>query len=113
VGLFTNATHPLVFTAFSCSVANGFYPGFDSMAETLLWDTSGGVVLTFASTGLSMDDEAHKLNLSLIKALGAPGSRPVFGDAARAAMSEYAAQGGQQYMLHIYQTIGDPALRMQ
>lgn len=112
VGQLTNQNHLPVFLAFTCGVGYGSYPGWDSLTETLLWQQDAGSVAAFAPTGLSDDSQAHVLNLSLVKALFGPGANPILGDAANAARASLAKQGGQRYMLDIYQVFGDPALQV-
>jgi hypothetical protein len=99
--------------AFSCAVGDGSYPGYDSIVESLLWRQSGGAVAAFAPTALSDNGQAHKLNLSIVDALGGAASRPTLGEAAAAAIADFARKGGQRYMREVYSVHGDPGLRIQ
>ena len=112
VSQLTNGARLPLFLAFTCAVGDGSYPGWDSLAETLLWRQGGGVVAALASAGMSDNSQAHILNLSVVKALSGPGANQILGDAAMAALTDFARQGGQRYMRDIYPVLGDPALRV-
>jgi hypothetical protein len=73
----------------------------------------GGVVAAFAPTGLSDNSKAHILNLSLVSTLGGTSARPTLGEAAAAAIADFARKGGPRYMREMYSVIGDPGLRIQ
>ena len=113
VSLLTNGTRLPIFTAFTCEVGDGTYPGTNSLTEMLLWRQGGGAVAAFVPTALSEDHRAHALNLSLINALAGPKPSATLGEAAVAALREFAIKGGQRYILDIYQVVGDPALRLR
>jgi hypothetical protein len=112
VGQLTNGSRLTVFLAFSCALGDGTFPGFDSLAETLLWRPGGGAVAAFAPTGLSENSQAHILDLSMVKAMVGARASPTLGDAAVAAVADLAKQGGQRYMLEKYSVTGDPALKL-
>lgn len=113
VGLLNNGNRLTVFLAFTCAAGDGSFPGFDSLAETLLWRVGGGAVATIAPTGLSDNGQAHTLNLSLIDALAGPRASATLGEANAAALADLARKGAERYMLDRYSVIGDPALRVQ
>jgi hypothetical protein len=113
VSLLTNGARLPIFTAFTCEVGDGTYPGTNSLTETLLWRQDGGAVAGFVPNALSDNGQAHILNLTLIHALAGPKSSATLGDAAIAALREFANQGGQRYIVDIYQVVGDPALRLR
>ena len=73
--LLVNGAHLPVFLAFTCAAGDGTYPGYDSLAETLLWRTGGGAIAAVAPTGLSDNGQAHLLNMSLVGALRNTGAR--------------------------------------
>jgi len=108
-----NDRHLPVFLAFTCAAGDGTYPGYDSLAETLLWRQGGGAVAAIAPTGLSDNGQAHTLNLSLVDALIGPRASATLGEANAAALADLARKGGERYMLDKYSVTGDPALRMQ
>jgi hypothetical protein len=109
----TNASRQPIFMAFTCAVGDGSYPGYDSIVESLLWRQGGGAVAAFAPSALSDNSQAHKLNLSVVNALGGATSRPTLGEAAAAAIADFAAKGGARYMREVYTVHGDPGLKIQ
>lgn len=113
VSLLTNGPRLPIFTAFTCEVGDGTYPGTNSLTEMLLWRQGGGAVAAFVPNALSEDHRAHALNLTLMKALTGSRSSATLGEAAVAALREFANKGGQRYILDIYQVVGDPALRLR
>ncbi len=113
VSLLTNASQLPVFLAFTCAAGDGTYPGYDSLAETLLWRQGGGAIAAVAPTGLSDNGQAHTLNMSLVDALVGPRASATLGEANAAALADFARKGGERYMLDKYSVTGDPAVRVQ
>jgi len=113
VSQLTNGAKLPVFLGFTCAVGEGSYPGYDSLAESLLWRQGGGAVASFVPTALTLNGQSHMLNLSLIDTLVGTNARPSLGEAATAALRDFAAKGGPRYMLETYSVVGDPALRLQ
>jgi len=113
VSLLVNGAHLPVFLAFTCAAGDGTYPGFDSLAETLLWRTGGGAIAAVAPTGLSENGQAHVLNMSFMGALTGSGAGTTLGAATAAALSDFARKGAARYMLDKYSITGDPAVRVQ
>jgi len=109
----SNTARQPIFMAFTCAVGDGSYPGYDSLVESLLWRQSGGAVASFAPSALSDNSQAHKLNLSVVGAMGGATSRPTLGEAAAAAIAEFARNGGARFMREVYTVHGDPGLRIQ
>ncbi|MDG4554907.1 MAG: C25 family cysteine peptidase, partial [Candidatus Competibacter sp.] len=112
VSQLTNSSQLPLFLGLTCYMGNGSFPGFDSLAETLLWQQDGGIVAALAPVGMSDNDQAHILNLSIVDALFSGGANSTLGDATNAALTNLARKGGQRYMLDIYQVFGDPALHI-
>ena len=110
VSQLSNGARLPVFLAFTCAVGDGSYPGWDSLAETLLWQQGGGAIAALAAAGMSDNSQAHLLNLNVVNTLSGPGARQTLGDAATTALTNFARQGGQRYMRDIYPVLGDPAL---
>lgn len=108
----TNGDNLPIFAAMTCGVGNDAYPGFDALTDTLLLKTDGGAVAAFAPTGMSLDNHAHTLDLSLVDALYGQSAVPTLGEAAVKALDEAADQGMPRYMLDEYEIKGDPALRV-
>jgi hypothetical protein len=113
VSQLTNGAKLPLFLGFTCAVGDGSYPGYDSLAESLLWRQGGGAVASFVPTALMLNGQSHMLNLSLIDTLVGSNARPSLGEAATAALRDFAAKGGPRYMLETYSVVGDPALRVQ
>jgi len=113
VSQLTNGSKLPIFLGFTCAVGDGSYPGWDSLAESLLWREGGGAVASFVPTALSLSGQSHTLNLSMIDKLVGSNARPSLGEAATAALKDFATKGGQRYMLETYSVVGDPALRVQ
>ena len=68
---------------------------------------------SFVPMALSYNSEARILNNSLVNVLVGAGAKPSFGEAAAAALADFATKGGQRYIAETYSVIGDPALRVQ
>jgi hypothetical protein len=113
VSQLTNGAKLPLFLGFTCAVGDGSYPGYDSLAESLLWRQGGGAVASFVPTALMLNGPSHMLNLSLIDTLVGSNARASLGEAATAALRDFAAKGGPRYMLETYSVVGDPALRVQ
>lgn len=113
VALLANATHLPVFLAFTCAAGDGTYPGYDSLAETLLWRQGGGAVAAIAPTGLSDNGQAHTLNMSLVGTLAGARASATLGEANAAALADFARKGAERYMLEKYSVTGDPGLRVR
>ena len=54
-------------------------------------------------------EQAHMLNKSLVKYIFVPGGATL-GESLQAALAELDQQGGERYMLEIYNLFGDPAI---
>jgi hypothetical protein len=111
--LFTNAGVLPVMTAMTCLVGNFSDPVQTILTEALLLKAGGGVVATWAPTGLSDDAEASILNREFYMAFFISGGKPAIGDVVRKALSAYKSQGTMPFMMDIYNILGDPALRMR
>jgi uncharacterized repeat protein (TIGR01451 family) len=111
--LFTNAGVLPVMTAMTCLVGNFSDPYQSTLTEALVLKAGGGVVATWAPTGLSDDAEASILNREFYMAFFISGGKPAIGDVVRKALSAYKSQGTMPFMMDIYNILGDPALRMR
>ena len=101
-----------VAVAMTCSSGRYSMPGYDCLGEHLVLRQGGGAVGFWGPTGLSMNDMAKRLDTAFLRARFAE-SETVLGDAILRAMDDYAAGGGDLYMLRIYSLLGDPALRVK
>lgn len=112
VGGLANGTRLPVLTAMTCLAGNFSYPGYDSIAEVLLLEENGGAAAIWAPTGFSMNFRSKILNRAFFRARFKK-DRVTLGDVVLRALGEYGTSGGAEYMLDIYNIIGDPALRMR
>lgn len=110
VASLNNGARLPVFSALTCAVGNGSYPGFNSLAEKLLWRQGGGAIAAWAPTGLSSNEQALILDQAFVEALYRSPRAATLGDAVQAALAALKAQQGDRFMLDIYGVTGDPAL---
>ncbi|HQJ51745.1 MAG TPA: C25 family cysteine peptidase [Anaerolineae bacterium] len=99
-------------SAATCVVGDYATPAYRTLGVLMALQGNGGAAAVFAPTGESFDADAVPLDLKLFQNLfGGPGAR--VGDATRAALSQYAADGGAVYALQTYNLLGDPAALMR
>jgi hypothetical protein len=102
---------PLV-AAMTCVAGRYEIPGHTSLAESLLLDADGGAAAVWTASGLSESNEADSLDIAFMRE--ATGSAVTVGEAVRNALVEYRkGEGSLDFMLDIYQVLGDPALRIR
>jgi uncharacterized repeat protein (TIGR01451 family) len=111
VGAMKNSMPP-VMTAMTCVIGQFAIPGYDSLSELLLIKRDGGVVSAWAPSGWSFNSDAKALNEGFYGSIFGGGEKTV-GGAIVKAMRKYKNSGGKDYMLGIYNLIGDPALRLR
>ena len=78
------------------------------MAEYLLLQSQGGAIAVVAPTGLSVNQDASRLNLRLMQLLRANAQAGI-GDMFRQALADHVAQDNPATQPAIYNLIGDPA----
>jgi hypothetical protein len=101
-----------IMTAMTCVVGRFAIPGYDALSEELLLKNNGGTVAVWAPTGASLNSLAFMLAEEFFKAAFQEEEK-IMGKALLRAMANYAAIGGQTYMLNIYTLLGDPALEIK
>jgi hypothetical protein len=101
-----------VLTAMTCYVGMFAYPGYDTLSEALVLKPGKGAVASWSPTGLSYNDLAVILDREFFSSVFAR-NKKVLGDAIKNALQEYNAQGGNKYIMDIYNLLGDPALRLK
>jgi hypothetical protein len=106
-GLQNGARLPVV-VAVTCVAGQYSVPGSACLAESLLLQAQGGAIAVVAPTGLSVNQDASRLNLRLMKLLQANAQAGI-GDLFRQAMADYVAQDNPATQPAIYNLIGDPA----
>lgn len=106
-------THRLpIVTAMTCVAGQYSNPGFASLMEGLVMQSSGGAIATVAPTGLSHDQDAALINRQLMEQFGANHFGRL-GDLVIQSLSLYTRAGpGTSTSLWIYNILGDPALQV-
>lgn len=112
VNLMTNETRFPIVTAMTCVVGQFSIPGYDSLAEELVLRPKGGAVAVWAPSGISIDAQAVILDNAFFQEI-LKEAKPVLGDVILNALKVYQGEGGEPYMMDIYNLLGDPALRMR
>ncbi len=97
-----------VVVAVTCVSGQYSVPGSTSLAEYLLLQSQGGAVAVIAPTGLSVNQDASRLNLRLMQLLPA-NAQAAIGDLFRQALADHVAQDKPATQPAIYNLIGDPA----
>ncbi len=98
-----------VVVAVTCVAGQFSTPGSDSLAEYLTLQNGGGAIAVIAPTGLSVNQDASRLNLRLMQLLRV-NTGPGLGDMFRQAVSDHVAFDKPATQPAIYNLIGDPAL---
>jgi|CXWL01.1.fsa_nt_gi uncharacterized repeat protein (TIGR01451 family) len=110
--LFTNLLRPSVMTAMTCLSGNTSLPGYSTIGETLVRQEGGGIVALWAPTGMSQDELAAPLAAEFYKAVFDEGTERL-GDAVESSRKAYRQSGRPDFMLSIYNLLGDPAMRIR
>ena len=92
----------------SCSSASFGYPPLNSIGESAVLKEGGAAVGFFGATGLSYNYLADIMTDGFYSSLSDPSVGRI-GDAVLRAKQHYAEQGAQEYLLDIYNLLGDPA----
>jgi hypothetical protein len=106
-----NASRLPVITAQTCLAGQFGFPGVDGIGELLLLRPDRGAVAVWAASGLSINDQAILLGDGFYRSVFESGNR-VIGDTILEAQRRYAEDEGDEYLLDIYNLIGDPATIM-
>ena len=102
---------PLV-AGWTCMMNRFELPDRMSVGEALLLHDGGGGVAVWGPTGLSINDEAKRLNEAFFRSIFRAGEQ-ILGEAVLDSLAEYAADGGDTHILTNYNLLGDPALRLR
>jgi hypothetical protein len=97
-----------VVVAVTCVAGQYSVPGSSCLAENLLLQGQGGAVAVVAPTGLSVNQDASRLNLRLMQLLRANPQAGI-GDLFRQALDNHVAQDNPTTQPAIYNLMGDPA----
>ena len=112
LGLMTNSTKLPVVAAMTCVVGEYAIPGYNSLSEALVLKKDGGAAAVWSPTGLSLDSQAKILDEEFFKA-DFNAKKAVLGDVILKAFNGFNKQGGQAFMIDIYNLLGDPALKLR
>ncbi|HEX5718390.1 MAG TPA: C25 family cysteine peptidase [Thermoanaerobaculia bacterium] len=105
----TNGERLPVLTAMTCTVNRFAVPGVPSLGELLVKSPDGGAAAVWGPSGLSSHGEArHLAEIFYRRASDPAGGR--LGDWVLQSMKDFAALGGDEGMLDIYNLLGDPTL---
>ena len=109
VAALQNGARLPVVVAVTCVAGQYSVPGSDCLAGYLSMQNAGGAIAVVAPTGLSVDQDASRLNLRLLNLLRA-NAGPGVGDMFRQALADHVALDNPTTQPAIYNLIGDPAL---
>jgi len=109
VAALQNGARLPVVVAVTCVAGQYSVPGSDCLAGYLSMQNAGGAIAVVAPTGLSVDQDASRLNLRLLNLLRA-NTGPGLGDMFRQALADHVALDNPTTQPAIYNLIGDPAL---
>jgi uncharacterized repeat protein (TIGR01451 family) len=109
VAALNNTNRLPVVVAVTCVAGQFSQPGSDSIAENLALQPGGGAIAVIAPTGLSVNQDASRLNLRLMQLLRV-NSGPALGDMFRQALADHVSIDVPDTAPAIYNLIGDPAL---
>jgi len=107
-----NGDHLPMMVLLTCVVGRFEIPGSVTLSEALLLKEHGGIVAALAPSGGSYSSAANHLGGEFYKAVFSGKNRD-WGTAWLYATKQYIRQGGQPYLLNIYNLLGDPAMRFQ
>jgi hypothetical protein len=101
-----------VVTAMTCTISRFTVPGIPSLGEVLVTNGAGGAAAVWAPSGLA-DNAASRLLAELFYQTGSDPGDPPLGDRILRAFGELHGLGGDGSLLHLYNLLGDPALRLR
>ncbi|HYH47166.1 MAG TPA: C25 family cysteine peptidase, partial [Thermoanaerobaculia bacterium] len=107
-GLANGERLPVV-TAMTCTVNRFAVPGVPSLGELLVKSQDGGAAAVWGPSGLSSHGEARHLAEIFYRRASDPADGRL-GDWVLQSMKDFAALGGDEGMLDIYNLLGDPTL---
>ncbi len=112
VDMMTNMEKLPVVTTMTCVTGNFSIPGIDCLGEALVLKANGGAAAFLAPTGLSINSSARVLDEEFVKAYLQP-DKLILGDVVLKTFLNYSGKNGNNYMLDIYNIMGDPAMRLK
>ncbi|MDY0297780.1 MAG: C25 family cysteine peptidase [Acidobacteriota bacterium] len=92
----------------TCVAGRFELPGYTTLAEALLVNPDGGMAGGLAPSGLGMHSDSMRLARAFFRAVYRSLENTA-GKALQSAMRTYMNQGGEAYLLGVYNWLGDPA----
>ncbi|HTY27351.1 MAG TPA: C25 family cysteine peptidase, partial [Mycobacterium sp.] len=108
----TNAGAMPIFLGMTCASGNFGFPGIPSLAEDMLLKQGGGVYASWASTGLSQDDQSVLLNKAFYTATFVRGTTRV-GDIIVSSMQSHSVTSIPASMKDLYNLLGEPVSKLR
>lgn len=96
----------------SCLTGRFEYPGYDVIAEKLVQKSGGGAIAVWSASGMSENWAAVILAKAYFRETFVNGE-PVLGKSILKALQAFGENRHGNYMLDIYNLMGDPALRLR
>jgi hypothetical protein len=113
VAFMTNAKLPLL-TAMTCAAGDFSQAGFDSLAELLFIKQNGGAIAVWSPSGYSNNEEAIVMDAEFFRSsFTNTSAKTLLGDIVLRTLDNAKSHGVSDYMLEIYNIIGDPALMLR
>ncbi len=112
VAMMTNMEKLPVVTTMTCVTGNFSIPGIDCLGEALVLKGNGGAAAFLAPTGMSINSSARVFDEEFVKSYLQPG-KLILGDVVLKTFLNYSGKDGYNYMLDIYNIMGDPAMRLK
>ena len=101
-----------VMTLMTCWTGRFDFPGFTSLAESLVLKPDAGAAAVWTSSGLSVNSKAKILIEGFFRKVFVKGD-PILGPAVLKTLETSSQTIGDDYMLDMYNLFGDPALRLK
>ncbi|MDX1432212.1 MAG: C25 family cysteine peptidase [Gammaproteobacteria bacterium] len=101
-----------VLTAQTCLAGQFGFPGVDGIGELLVLSPDRGAIAVWAPSGLSMNNRARVLGQGFYRGTFAGGER-IIGESILGSQIRYLESHADEYLLDIYNLIGDPATVMR
>jgi hypothetical protein len=112
LGQLANGDRLPVLTAMTCMAGAFGFPGYDSLAESLVVMQGGGAIAVWSSSDQAYNEYSARLCAGFYEAVFTSGIK-VLGDAILSAKKDYAETATRLEYLNFYNLIGDPALELK
>ena len=99
-------------TSMTCVVGRYEIPGYTCLSEALVLRNNGGMIATWAPTGLCLNAESKILDQGFFGAAFSL-EKNTLGGMVLQGLAEHAQSQGASYVLYVYNLLGDPALQIR